>query len=160
MFYTKFPLPWPIFYWPSLKCTHIGEWASVSFLHWYLWLDLVIIGLYNGLVPNTSKLMVSSHNHTARNRFESKIEMNQFSLTKLHLKLLSAILVPFCPGGDDLNLRKRHSKDISIAWLIVSKILPLYIPQLNSEGKLWAFFGEIKVSSVLPLTVIVFRTMS
>ena len=35
MFYTKFHLPWPIFYSPSLKCTRIGEWASVSFPHWH-----------------------------------------------------------------------------------------------------------------------------
>ena len=34
MFYTKFHFAWPIFYSPSLKGTHIGEQASVSFPHW------------------------------------------------------------------------------------------------------------------------------
>ena len=33
MFYTKFHWPGPIFCSSSSKCTHIGEWGSVSFLH-------------------------------------------------------------------------------------------------------------------------------
>ena len=34
MFYTKFHSPRPIFYFPSSKCTPIGERVSISFPHW------------------------------------------------------------------------------------------------------------------------------
>ena len=37
------------------------------------------------------------------------IEMQNFSFTKMHMKILSAKWHPFCPGGDELSIHFRSS---------------------------------------------------
>ena len=93
----------------------------------YVSLNWVIVGLNNGLSLIQCQAIISSNDNFSsitpqgKDFTEKIIETDQFSLIKLHLMLLSVILSPFCPGGQELirkygNACYKNYKHISCAF--------------------------------------------
>ena len=95
-------------------------------------MNWVIIGSGNGLSPvrrqaitwtNADLLLIGPF---GTNFNEIRIEIQNFSFTKMHLKRLSAKWRPFCPGGDELM---NPIPDQTADQWITSLITGVHVPQ-------------------------------
>ena len=98
----------------AYKCVHL-EYISTHILthlpqyHLYVSVNWVSIGSGIGLPPVRSQAITWTNadflsiGHSRTNFNEMLIEIQTFSLTKVHLKMLSAIFQPNCPGEDVLT---------------------------------------------------------
>ena len=82
--------------------------SSPPSVHIYASVNRVSIGWDNGLLPIRRQAIISTNvgllsiGTLGTNFNEILIKIQNFSLTKMHLKISSAKWRPFCPGGDEL----------------------------------------------------------
>ena len=92
----------------------------------YASVNRVNIGSDNGLSPGRRQAIIWASvgilliGPLVINFSEILIKINTFSLKKMHLKMSSAKLQPFCPGVEELN--QKHDKSFVVAVVSRSEL--------------------------------------
>ena len=87
-------------------CVHSSP-PSAAYMHASV--NQIGIGLDNGLSPIRRQVIIYTNTGLlstgplGTNFSEFLIKIQNFSFTKMHLKISSAEWQPFCPGGDELT---------------------------------------------------------
>ena len=123
----------------SLCCTHkqlpvsshsrVQHWRIYPECHIYASVNWVSFGSDNGLSPNRHQAIILTNagllsiGPLGRSFNEILIKIQNFSFTKMHLKMSSAKWRPFCPGRDEFSVL--HSQAVACQLSLKSVALSM-----------------------------------
>ena len=98
----------------------------------HIWsINQVSIGSDNGLSPIRRQIIIWTNagllsiGPLGTNFTEILTKVQNFSFTKMHLKISSVKWRPFCPGGDELMCQTHVPEGLFMAW--ISNYIPHYL---------------------------------
>ena len=84
----------------------------------------------SAVVPIKAGCLFGTNGNLGTNFSEILIKIQNFSFTKMHLKILSAKWQPFCPGGDELT------KGMSY-FALMDALTSVYVSIYEKNGRGW-----------------------